>query len=60
MKPAAQLPHSELLFWTRHYFYLSSTTDRPRSFYHRFYYACAAECERRGINLTQILKGINK
>ena len=42
---------------TRHYYTISSLRDNPRSTTHRYYYQCAAECERRGLNLNKILKG---
>lgn len=56
MKPQT-LNSSMLIFWTRHYYAMSAATDQPRSFYHRYYYKLAVECERRGYNLGKILKG---
>lgn len=41
---------------TCHYYRMSQAVDNPRSTLHRYYYQCANECERRGINLTQLLE----
>ena len=51
-----ELSVADLRKLTRHYHSLSAQTDCPRSFYHKFYYACASECERRGYNLDHILR----
>ena len=46
-----------LQFYARHYHAMSeANTDRPRSNYHRYFYAVAAEMERRHISLTRTLK----
>lgn len=56
----ARVPLRLLVELTRHFHHMSAlSTDNPRSNFHGWYYKMAVECERRGYNLTRILKGRN-
>lgn len=46
-----------LVALTRDYYRMSAANvDNPRSNHHRWYYICANECERRGLELERIVK----
>lgn len=54
----AGVPLRLLVELTRHFYAMSTlSTDNPRSNFHSWYYKMAHECERRGYNLSRILKG---
>lgn len=56
----ANMSRRALVWHTRNYHALSTlNTDNPRSNYHRFFYRCAMELEKRGLNLTTILRRKN-
>jgi hypothetical protein len=45
-----------LVALTRDYYRLSAANvDKPQSKVHRFYYVCANECERRGLDLDRVI-----
>lgn len=52
----ANVPLRRLVALTRHFHDMSALSDN-RSNFHQWYYRMACECERRGYNLTRVLKG---
>jgi hypothetical protein len=52
-----QIGLKRLVALTRDYHRLSTATaDSSRAKYHAWYYRLAAECERRGLDLTRIVQ----